>query len=109
MWGHAGNGNLHVQPFLDLKDAGDREKLFAIANEVYREVIRLRGAISGEHNDGLMRSPYLKAQFGEPLYKIFEEVKRIFDPMNIFNPHKKIGVDLDFIKSRVRSDYVIEI
>lgn len=107
IWGHAGNGNLHVQPFLDLKDAADRETLFAMADEVYREVIRLRGAISGEHNDGLMRSPYLKAQFGEPLYKVFEEVKRIFDPQNIFNPRKKIGTDLAFIKSVVRPEYVI--
>lgn len=107
IWGHAGNGNLHVQPFLNLKDARDREKLFAIADEVYREVIRLRGAISGEHNDGLMRSPYLRAQFGEPLYKVFAEVKSIFDPQNIFNPRKKIGVDLNFIKSIVRPDYKI--
>ncbi len=109
VWGHAGNANLHLQPFLDLKKAEDKEKMFAIADEVYREVIRLRGALSGEHNDGLMRSPYIKDSFGEPLYGVFAKIKSIFDPLDIFNPHKKIGVELDWVKKYARDEYEIEI
>lgn len=107
VWGHAGNGNIHVQPFLDLGDPADREKLFAIAEETYRKVIELRGALSGEHNDGLMRSPFLKDEVGEEMYQLFAAVKKIFDPRHIFNPRKKIGGDLNFIKQHLRNDYVI--
>lgn len=105
VWGHAGNGNLHVQPFLDLAAAGDREKLFAIAEEVYQKVIARRGSLSGEHNDGLMRAPFLKDQFGQPMYDLFVKIKSVFDPRGIFNPHKKTGVTLDFVKERLRDKY----
>jgi FAD/FMN-containing dehydrogenase len=107
VWGHAGNGNIHIQPFLDLGDQMDIEKLFNIAQEVYQKAISLRGSISGEHNDGLMRTPFLKDEFGEPMIKLFTETKNIFDPQNIFNPHKKIGADLDFIKKHLRQEYEI--
>jgi len=107
VWGHAGNGNIHLQPFLDIADEKDREKLFKIADEVYGLVIKLKGALSGEHNDGLMRSPFLKIQFRDGLYEIFKQVKNIFDPLNIFNPHKKVDVDMDFVKKYVREKYII--
>jgi FAD/FMN-containing dehydrogenase len=107
VWGHAGNGNIHLQPFLDIGDKADREKLFAIAEEVYNLVIKLKGALSGEHNDGLMRSPFLKMQFKEGIYDLFKQVKQIFDPLNIFNPHKKVDVDLDFVKRYLRDEYLI--
>ncbi len=109
VWGHAGNGNVHIQPFLDLGDKKDREKILKVADEVYNLVVKTGGALSGEHNDGLMRTPFLKKQFGEPMLKIFKEVKDIFDPQNIFNPGKKIGADLNTLKERMRKDYVIEI
>jgi FAD/FMN-containing dehydrogenase len=108
VWGHAGNGNLHLQPFLDLKDPADKEKLFNIAKEVYDAALKLGGTLSAEHNDGLMRSPFLLQEFG-PLYSVFEKVKQIFDPLDIMNPHKKTGVNLDFAKSHVRGDYIIDI
>jgi len=106
VWGHAGNGNLHLQPFLNLADSADRDKLFKIADEVYKLAISLGGVISAEHNDGLMRSPFLREEFG-PLYNLFVEVKKIFDPENIFNPHKKIDVDIDFSKRYLRHNYDI--
>lgn len=109
VWGHAGNGNIHVQPFLDLSNPADIEKLSGITQETYEAVIRLKGALSGEHSDGLMRTPFLKQSFGEPLYKLFEEVKNIFDPFNIFNPYKKVGIDWEFSKKYLRQEYEIEI
>ena len=56
-----------------------------------------------EHNDGLIRGYYLKKLFGEEIYNIFVEIKKIFDPNNIFNKGKKIDVDLDFVKSHIKT------
>ncbi len=92
IWGHAGDANLHIEPFLNLSSPTDRRKVFKIVDEYYREVIRMGGTISGEHGDGRIRAPYLKLQYGDNVYAIFEKVKYIFDPLNIMNPGVKIGV-----------------
>ncbi len=105
VWGHAGQGNIHIQPFLDVGDPADREKLFRISEEVYQIVAALGGVLSGEHNDGLMRTPYLPKFYPPELIKAWQEIKRIFDPLNIFNPGKKIGSDLNYAKSHLRSEY----
>lgn len=105
VWGHAGNGNAHVQPFLDIGDPGDREKLFAITEEVFDLAVKLEGVFSGEHNDGIMRTPYLSKLYPPELIKVWGEVKRIFDPLNIFNPGKKIAIDLEYAKSHLRDEY----
>jgi len=109
VWGHIGNGNFHLQPFLDVGDPADREKIFKITADVYRLALACGGMLSGEHNDGLMRSPYLKDHFGPDIYRLFETVKKIFDPKNIFNPGKKIGADLDSVKHRLREEYHIPV
>lgn len=96
--GHIGNGNFHIFPLLDLTKEEEREKIFSVGKEVFDLVFEFGGSTSGEHNDGFVRSPYLKQQFGEEIYTIFKEVKQIFDPKGIFNPHKKIGVTNDYIK-----------
>ena len=85
--GHAGDGNLHLNPALDLEDPVDRAKMQDIADRVYDLVIGLGGSITGEHGDGILRAPFVKRQFG-PLVAAFREVKRIFDPAGILNPGK---------------------
>lgn len=107
VWGHAGNGNIHVQPFLDVGDEGDRQKLFAIAEETFNLVAELSGVLSAEHNDGLMRTPYLSKIYPPELIKVWQDVKKIFDPLNIFNPGKKIGVDLNYLQSHLREEYEV--
>ena len=87
---HAGHGQLHVRPFLKLADAGDVSKMQAIAEELYEEVLKVGGTISGEHGSGLSRTWFLRKQFG-PLYDVFREVKRIFDPHSLLNPGKVIA------------------
>ncbi|MEK7212701.1 MAG: FAD-linked oxidase C-terminal domain-containing protein, partial [Patescibacteria group bacterium] len=109
VWGHAGNGNLHLQPFLDLSDPQDAEKVWKIAEEVYTLALSLGGALSAEHNDGLMRTPFLNRQFSEPMLKLFTQVKKVFDPQGIFNPHKKVGGSAEFSQSHMRSEYNLEI
>jgi len=99
--GHLGDGNLHIIPLMDLRKECEREKIYPTTDAVYNLTLQYKGSLSAEHNDGLIRSPYLKQQFGEEIYKIFEEVKHIFDPHNIFNPHKKIGVTKEYAMERM--------
>jgi len=87
---HAGHGQLHVRPFLNLAEPAEVRKLQALADELYEEVLAVGGTISGEHGAGLSRTWYLRKQFG-PLYDVFREVKRIFDPQNILNPGKVVA------------------
>ncbi len=89
--GHAGDGNLHVIPLMQLKSTPDTE-LKSISDEVYSLVKEYSGSITGEHNDGLIHAPFLHYMYDEEMLALFEKVKTIFDPKNIFNPHKKIGV-----------------
>lgn len=108
LWGHAGNANLHMQPFLDLSHVGDRQKAFKIIDEYYNLVISLGGSTSGEHSDGRLRAPYLSQLYGEQVYDLFRKVKKIFDPYNTLNPGVKIDVKLEDIKPLVRDEYSME-
>ena len=102
--GHAGNGNLHIIPLMDLKDERERVKIPIVAEAVYELVLKHGGTITAEHNDGLIRSPFLKDMYGEEVYGLFEEVKKIFDPKNIFNPGKKVGSSLEYSMEHLRRD-----
>ncbi len=92
VWGHAGNANLHMQPFLDLGNVSDRQKVFKIMDEFYSMVIKMGGSTCGEHNDGRLRSPYLDELFGADIVELFRQVKKIFDPLGILNPGVKLDV-----------------
>ena len=94
--GHAGDGNFHIIPLMDLSKEAERAKIPKVAEEVYRLVLSYKGSITAEHNDGLIRSPYLGAMYGEAVCALFEKVKNIFDPLNIFNPGKKVGSSLAY-------------
>lgn len=100
--GHVGNGNFHVIPLMKLDTEEEREKIFKSMDEVYKLVLEYKGSFTAEHNDGLIRTPYLKMMYGEKIYEIFEEIKKIFDPKNIFNPGKKVGGNLDYAKSHIK-------
>ncbi|MEK7195489.1 MAG: FAD-binding oxidoreductase [Patescibacteria group bacterium] len=99
--GHPGNGNFHVIPLMDLKNARIRELIPRISDEVYDLVLQYGGSITAEHNDGLIRTPYLEKMYGKKITSLFSEVKTIFDPQNIFNPRKKIGADLKYSLSHI--------
>jgi len=89
--GHVGNGNFHIIPLMDLKDPKTKKIVLELAPKVYDLVLKYGGTTTGEHNDGIIRTPYLTQQFGPDMVKLFEETKNIFDPLNIFNPGKKVG------------------
>lgn len=101
LFGHAGHGQLHVRPFLDLSDPADVRKMRAIAEDVYSEVLRVGGTIAGEHGDGLSRTWYARRQHGQ-LYPVFQHLKNIFDPRNLLNPGKVIADDPQDITSNLR-------
>ncbi|RTK95387.1 FAD-binding oxidoreductase [Candidatus Saccharibacteria bacterium] len=108
VWGHAGDANVHMQPFLDLSQIGDRQKVFKIIDEYYSMVISLGGSTSGEHSDGRLRAPYLKPLYGEGIYTVFQKLKLIFDPYGTLNPGVKIDVTLDDIKPLLRHEYSMD-
>jgi FAD/FMN-containing dehydrogenase len=94
--GHPGNGNFHIIPLMNLKDPRVRALIPKISEEVYQLIFQYHGSITGEHNDGLIRTPYLEEMYGPKIAALFAEVKKIFDPLNIFNPGKKVGGNLEY-------------
>ncbi|NLE74094.1 MAG: FAD-binding protein [Actinobacteria bacterium] len=90
MYGHAGDGNIHTRPVLDLKQSSDLAIMQKMMDEVMDYALEIQGTPSGEHGDGLIRSPYVRRVYGDDVYNIFKSIKRTFDPNDIFNPGKKI-------------------
>ncbi|HUL70786.1 MAG TPA: FAD-binding oxidoreductase [Gemmatimonadales bacterium] len=86
IFGHAGDGNVHVNLLPDLDRAGWRTEVLALQEEVMAEVIRLGGTVSGEHGDGRLRARFLEQQYGAEVVALFRRVKTAFDPDGIFNP-----------------------
>jgi FAD/FMN-containing dehydrogenase len=104
--GHPGDGNFHIIPLMDLKDPKTRDIILTLSDEVYDLVLEYKGSITAEHNDGIIRSPYLEKQYGSIVTDLFKKTKDIFDPEYIFNPHKKVRVTKDDIaKYLSRGDY----
>ncbi|MBI2013180.1 MAG: FAD-binding oxidoreductase [Candidatus Colwellbacteria bacterium] len=100
--GHIGEGNFHIIPLMNLSRADAKEVIHKLTDDVYQLVFRYGGSMTAEHNDGLIRSPYLKQMYGEEVYALFHEVKRIFDPDNIFNPGKKVGASLEYALAHLK-------
>ena len=91
MYAHASVGVIHVRPILDLRQAEDIERFKKIADDTFELVQEYGGSWSGEHGDGLVRSFYLERYFGEQVYSVLREVKKLFDPQNLMNPGKIVG------------------
>ena len=90
--GHAGDGNFHVIPLMDFRHPNTAKIILEVSEKVFDLVLRYHGSITAEHNDGLMRTPYLPKMYGEQMMEIFTQMKRLFVSQNIFNPGKKIAV-----------------
>jgi len=98
---------VRMQPVLDLGQVGDRQKLFKLANAIYKAVIEMDGTITAASGDGRVRAPYLKDLYGQPVYQLMMQVKQIFDPHNILNPGVKTGSAYD-VKALMRGEYNLE-
>lgn len=99
--GHAGNGNFHIIPLMDFADEKTAPIIVNLSKEVYDLVFEYKGSTTAEHNDGLIRSPFLAQMFGDKVYALFEKTKQIFDVKNILNPGKKVGSSIEYLKNHI--------
>ena len=103
--GHMGDGNFHVIPLMDISDPNERAKLEPAMKEVNNLVIEHGGSVSGEHNDGMVRGPWLKEMYSPSVLGYMVDMKKLYDPENIFNPRKKTDATWDFSFKHIRKDF----
>ena len=102
--GHVGDGNFHIIPLMDFSRPDFVSIINSLSEEVYTLVGEFHGSITGEHNDGLIRTPYLHKMFSPVMLSIFAEIKNIFDPHRIFNPNKKVDPRPDLLASAIKTE-----
>lgn len=101
--GHMGDANFHIIPLVDIHQKGIIETLHKLMEEAYALVFEYKGSMSGEHNDGLLRTAYLPQMYASEIIKLFEKTKDIFDPLHILNPGKKAYGDKKFAWEHIDS------
>ena len=101
--GHFGDGNFHVIPLMDIASEKDQAKLEPAMRALIPIVLKYGGTMAGEHNDGMVRGPWLPAVFGNEVYGLFKQTKEIFDPQYIFNPHKKTDASWEYSMDHIRT------
>ena len=87
-YAHAGSGEIHLRPIINLKTVEGNQLFRTIAEEIATLVKKYNGSLSGEHGDGRLRGEFIKQMVGEKNYALLKEIKKIWDPENIFNPNK---------------------
>lgn len=103
--GHMGDGNFHVIPLMKIEDPAERAKLEPAMKEVNELVISYGGSVSGEHNDGMIRGPWLEQMYSPSVLGYMREVKALYDPQNIFNPKKKTDATWDYSFAHIRQNF----
>jgi FAD/FMN-containing dehydrogenase len=103
--GHMGDGNFHVIPLMKIEDPKERAKFEPAMKEVNELVISYGGSVSGEHGDGLIRGPWLAQMYSPAVLGYMKEIKQLYDPQNIFNPHKKTDATWDFSFNHIRQHF----
>ena len=102
--GHVGDGNFHIIPLMDFTRPDFVKIVRELSERVYTLVGEYHGSITGEHNDGLIRTPYLYKMYSPEVLGVFDEIKNIFDPKQIFNPHKKVDPDMDLMVNSIKKE-----
>lgn len=87
-YAHAGAGELHVEPMINLKTSAGKQKFRDVLTDTAVLVKKYRGSLSGEHGDGRLRGEFIPFMMGEEVYELFRQVKRIWDPTGVFNANK---------------------
>ncbi|MEP7266361.1 MAG: FAD-linked oxidase C-terminal domain-containing protein [Saprospiraceae bacterium] len=100
-YAHAGAGEIHLRPLLNMHDIQDRKEFRLICEASARLVKKYKGSLSGEHGDGRLRGEFVPYMLGDKIYSFLKEIKHLWDPENIFNPGKitdapKVDIDLRF-------------
>ncbi|RZN36326.1 MAG: FAD-binding oxidoreductase [Methanosarcinales archaeon] len=86
IYGHAGSGNLHIRPMLNLNDPENIDLLPGLVDRVYDAVFRYNGTMTGEHGMGRLRTMFLEREWGKPIYDYMRQIKDMFDPQDLLNP-----------------------
>jgi FAD/FMN-containing dehydrogenase len=103
--GHMGDGNFHVIPLMKIEDPKERAKLEPAMKEVNTLVIQYGGSVSGEHNDGMIRGPWLAQMYSPSVLGYMREIKDLYDPQNIFNPKKKTDATWEYSFAHIRQHF----
>lgn len=90
LYGHVGDGNLHTRPVINVESEAEVRTINEIASNVFRRVAECGGSITGEHGDGIARTPYVEMLYGKNITQLFHRVKELFDPRLVLNPGKKV-------------------
>ncbi len=90
-YAHAGSGEIHLRPIINLKTVEGNQLFRTIAEEIATLVKKYDGSLSGEHGDGRLRGEFIKQMVGEKNYALLKEIKKVWDPNNIFNPNKIVN------------------
>src|SRR5216110_54492 len=104
-YGHAASGLLHVRPVLDLQRVSDLKKFRKVADQTSALVRQFKGSLSAEHGVGIARTEFMRDQLGDELLGVMREIKRIFDPKNIFNPGKIFSDERHKIDNHLRENF----
>lgn len=99
--GHAGDGNFHIIPLMDLNSPYSMDVILDTSKEIYDLVVQYKGSITAEHNDGIIRTPYLEKMYGHEIVGFFKQTKETFDPLYILNPGKKVGGTFEDIRNKL--------
>jgi FAD/FMN-containing dehydrogenase len=102
--GHVGDGNFHIIPLMDMHDKRNKEIITELSHKVYDLVLKYEGSITAEHNDGIIRTPFLEKMYGKDVIDLFQKTKDIFDPLNILNPGKKVGGTFEYIYDHIAEE-----
>ena len=103
--GHLGDGNFHVIPLMKIEDPKERAKLQPAMKEVNNLVLKYGGSLSGEHNDGMIRGPWLEQMYSANVLGYMRDIKQLYDPLNIFNPHKKTDATWEYSFAHIREKF----
>ena len=87
-FGHAGDGNIHVNVMVDLKEEGMKERVTVVMDEIFKAAVGLRGSISGEHGIGTSKAKYMSMELNTETIEYMQRIKTALDPANILNPGK---------------------
>ena len=104
-YAHAGAGELHIEPFVNLKTPEGRRQFRSILEKTTDLVLKYNGSLSGEHGDGRLRGEFIGKVLGEKVYALLQDVKTIFDPKGIFNANKIVNTPA--MDTSLRYDYVV--
>ncbi len=102
--GHIGDGNFHIIPLMDMHIPQNKQIIVDLSKAVYDLVIGYNGSITAEHNDGIIRTPFLSRMYGDTVVDLFKQTKDVFDPLGIFNPGKKVGGSFKYIEEHIAQE-----